>query len=432
MSSSSARRSRSTTSRRPRFVATFVGTLNTLKAKVADAAQQDRVDRRPDRRPSRLCRPAPRPATPSSLTMRPEAVSLANGHARDIVLDGTVSRGQLPRLGDPPQGQARRATRIELDTFNDQRTPPPAHRRRRCRSRSPAATSSSSARADAQHPLHHRRPVARRLPRRRRPSGGQDAEPRCAGRRWNGVPQPLCQRRALLAGARLPLYRPLPDDQPRGAQRHARSTHRFDNIALAARRAGYDPTLFGYTDQSADPTVLPPGDPRSLTYEGVLPGFDVRVRVPEDEKPWLSWLRGQGLDFARPRDGASAGRRDVGKITQRAAGLSARTRRRPRSSPASSSAGWASRTRPVVRASGFLRPHPPFIVPEPYNTMFAPDDGRRLPARREPRAEAAVHPLVDFALQPRPSSRLRRRAPRAASPTSATPSSARSRPPISA
>src|SRR3569623_2042350 len=30
--------------------------------------------------------------------------------------------------------------------------------------------------------------------------------------------------------------------------------HRHDNIALAARRVGYSPTLFGYTDQSADPT----------------------------------------------------------------------------------------------------------------------------------------------------------------------------------
>jgi len=54
---------------------------------------------------------------------------------------------------------------------------------------------------------------------------------------------------------------------------------RFDNVALAARRVGYAPTLFGYTDQSADPTVVPQGDPRLLTYEGVLPGFDVRVRL---------------------------------------------------------------------------------------------------------------------------------------------------------
>ena len=66
--------------------------------------------------------------------------------------------------------------------------------------------------------------------------------------------------------------------------------HRFDYVALAEGRQGFSPTLFGYTDQSADPTVVPAGDPRLTTYEGVLPGFDVRLRLPEDEKPWLSWL----------------------------------------------------------------------------------------------------------------------------------------------
>ena len=59
---------------------------------------------------------------------------------------------------------------------------------------------------------------------------------------------------------------------------------RFDNIARAARRAGYDPTLFGYTDQSPDPRTLPPGDPALTSYEGILPGFTVRVKLPEDEE----------------------------------------------------------------------------------------------------------------------------------------------------
>jgi len=63
--------------------------------------------------------------------------------------------------------------------------------------------------------------------------------------------------------------------------------HRFDNVALAARRVGYTPMLFGYTDQSADPTILPPGDPRLKTYEGVLPGFDIFFDrdVQLDSKP---------------------------------------------------------------------------------------------------------------------------------------------------
>ena len=32
---------------------------------------------------------------------------------------------------------------------------------------------------------------------------------------------------------------------------------RFDNVARAARRAGYAPTLFGYTDQGVDPRLVP-------------------------------------------------------------------------------------------------------------------------------------------------------------------------------
>ena len=59
--------------------------------------------------------------------MRPEAVQLANGHIRDVVLDGTVSEvsflGSVIRLKvDLGQGNV-----VHVDTFNDQRTPPPAH-----------------------------------------------------------------------------------------------------------------------------------------------------------------------------------------------------------------------------------------------------------------------------------------------------------------
>jgi arylsulfatase A-like enzyme len=48
---------------------------------------------------------------------------------------------------------------------------------------------------------------------------------------------------------------------------------RFTTIAREARRAGWDPKLFGYTDTSADPRTLLDDDPRLLTYEGILPGF---------------------------------------------------------------------------------------------------------------------------------------------------------------
>jgi putative spermidine/putrescine transport system ATP-binding protein len=107
-----------------RFVATFVGQLNTLSARVHDPAR---------RAVSIAGQPVVVPSLPAnaragdtvSLTMRPEAVQLANGTARDIVLDGTVADvsflGSVIRLRvDLGQGSA-----VHVDTFNDQRTPPP-------------------------------------------------------------------------------------------------------------------------------------------------------------------------------------------------------------------------------------------------------------------------------------------------------------------
>ena len=62
---------------------------------------------------------------------------------------------------------------------------------------------------------------------------------------------------------------------------------RFDNIALAARRAGYDPVLFGYTDQAIDPRMSTgPDDPRLSSYEGVLPGFRCVLDLSAGHEPW--------------------------------------------------------------------------------------------------------------------------------------------------
>ena len=76
---------------------------------------------------------------------------------------------------------------------------------------------------------------------------------------------------------------------------------RLDNVAHAARRAGYRPALFGYTDQGVDPRLVDdPDDPRLSTYEGVLPGFDAVLDMGGWQLPWLQWLNGHGYDFADP------------------------------------------------------------------------------------------------------------------------------------
>src|SRR5574338_1655208 len=48
---------------------------------------------------------------------------------------------------------------------------------------------------------------------------------------------------------------------------------RFTNVALEARKLGYEPALFGYTDTSLDPRGKHPDDPALPAYdEGGMPG----------------------------------------------------------------------------------------------------------------------------------------------------------------
>ena len=173
---------------------------------------------------------------------------------------------------------------------------------------------------------------------------------------------------------------------------------RHDNVALAARRAGYTPTLFGYTDTSPDPRTLSPPDPALKTYEGVLPGFVPRVLLPEHQKAWLSWLAAQGVN-------ASAGFPDIHRPASTAAEVSpAPPVYSADQTPGAFLAGefirWAGeQDEPWFAHVSFISPHPPFIVPAPFNTMYDPADGPDF--RRAPNldAEAAIHPFAAWGLE---------------------------------
>ena len=72
---------------------------------------------------------------------------------------------------------------------------------------------------------------------------------------------------------------------------------RFDNVARVARRAGYVPYLFGYTDQGLDPTQADGmTDSRLDHYDGILPGFELGLFLPENQAPWLEHLGEAGFD----------------------------------------------------------------------------------------------------------------------------------------
>jgi arylsulfatase A-like enzyme len=175
---------------------------------------------------------------------------------------------------------------------------------------------------------------------------------------------------------------------------------RFDNIALAARRAGYRPTLFGYTDTSPDPRGLAATDPTLQTYEGVLPGFEVGQGLPEDDGPWLDWLaeRGHDIDTALPMQAAAPepGQRVSMKPTRFSAEESqtafltdAFLDWLPTQEAGQEDAGWFAHL-------SFLRPHPPFSAPAPFNDMYDPDAD--LPYLRADSADAEpdLHPLASY------------------------------------
>ena len=176
---------------------------------------------------------------------------------------------------------------------------------------------------------------------------------------------------------------------------------RFTNIAQEGRRAGYGPVLLGYTDQTLDPRTRHPKDPRLTTYEEVLPGFERHTRYDEHALDWLHWLEGKGEDASGgltgvygtvPQDGPFS-RKDLtpnftsehtetGYITERFLDY----------------LGQQDADKPWFAHLSFIRPHPPFSVPEPYNSMIAYADVPAPVKAASAEQEGAIHPFVQWLL----------------------------------
>ncbi|MEO5807823.1 ABC transporter ATP-binding protein [Devosia sp.] len=107
-----------------RFVAQFVGTLNTIEATVASTADNTvSID-------GQIVKLSALPAgasngNPIALTLRPEVMTVGTRPDADITLNGTVEEahflGSVIRLSI-----SLGRTVLNIDTFNDQRTAPPA------------------------------------------------------------------------------------------------------------------------------------------------------------------------------------------------------------------------------------------------------------------------------------------------------------------
>ena len=194
--------------------------------------------------------------------------------------------------------------------------------------------------------------------------------------------------------ARASIYTGLYQMNHRVVQTGAPLDDRFDNIARAARRAGYDPTLFGYTDTCPDPRTGETVPEGCEPYEGLLPGFATGQFLPENDGPWLDWLAGRGHDPAGFATIHQAPPEPGRKVSLAAPSYSAEETQT--AFLAGRFLDWLG-TRddaPWFAHVSFLRPHPPFVVPAPYNTMYDPDTGPEFHRAPTPEQDAALHPLV--------------------------------------
>jgi arylsulfatase A-like enzyme len=176
---------------------------------------------------------------------------------------------------------------------------------------------------------------------------------------------------------------------------------RHTNVALEARKAGYEPVLFGYTDVSADPRQFHPADPALRSYEGILPGMRPEVWLKNDSLAWLTDLKAKGYDIPK------------GEIFRPQTNYPDADGRGPTFAPArycAEDSNTAFLTTEAIKYLSvrdhepwfihlsYLAPHPPFIVPEPYHAMYDPAEVPAAVRASSLEAEAAQHPYLDFYL----------------------------------
>ncbi len=179
---------------------------------------------------------------------------------------------------------------------------------------------------------------------------------------------------------------------------------RHTNVALEARRLGYEPLLFGYTDTAGDPRARPSGDPDHLrTYGGILPGMTPVVALGDDQWPWRRHLAHRGYEVPRENARLFAPGHDDRAPGQAISGAAA-------AFPVEDGlAGFltekliehlsAEGQEPWFVHLSYLAPHPPFIASAPYNAMYDPDEVPPPVRAPSPEEEARQHPYLAWHLQ---------------------------------
>jgi arylsulfatase A-like enzyme len=178
---------------------------------------------------------------------------------------------------------------------------------------------------------------------------------------------------------------------------------RHTNWAKEIRALGYDPVLFGYTDTSNDPREFDPDDPILKSYEGPLPGITPLVPMGGDGQAWADWLADKGYEIPDPPYRLYTTKKDGPEWEDGASAPS------PLAIPAEHHDTYFMTDQVIdyVKAQGaepwcvhlsLLRPHPPFIAPEPYNALYDPAELPGFNRRASIAEEGSMHPWLAYHL----------------------------------
>lgn len=171
---------------------------------------------------------------------------------------------------------------------------------------------------------------------------------------------------------------------------------RFTNLAHELRRGGYDPALVGYTTTTPDPRQTAPNDPRFFVLGDIMEGFH-SVGAFENRDAYFGWVASQGFEMPKTREDIWLPKGAPG------AGATARPAAIPKE--LSDTAWFTERGLDYLRGRGgkpwflhlgYYRPHPPFIAPEPYNSMYRPEDMPKPVRAPSPAEEGKQNALLDY------------------------------------
>ena len=171
------------------------------------------------------------------------------------------------------------------------------------------------------------------------------------------------------------------------------------NLALEARRLGYDPVLVGYSSTTPDPRGRSADDPAFKAMSSLLDGWRSVGAWGPLKEAYFGWVANHGYDLPdNPSDiwlPETVGPEDIG-ATAKPSRIPAELTDTAFFTEKALEFLKAPRKGPWFLHLGYFRPHPPFSAPAPFNAMYRPEDCPPPLRASSKAAEGNQHPLLDY------------------------------------